>query len=326
VLAASLSPRTTTAPASTEATRLTKRAPPPGVRGRAVPPAARPQRPARGSAGRRGGRRASVRAASTPRDLTRSWASHDAPASAAPVARRATLRLRARRDQCSRWSFMGKVRLSAPVHSGRTVPGRRVPERSQVHALHRRLLLAADRVAARRGSPRTATFLAVCTTGTGEDRGRSPSKAIQEKFNASDDETSGSGRPSSRRSGPTRQAPLWVLWTGLLQARALGEVPAAPRVVLEGTKTAGEARRQRRGGRPALLDEIDGIAEIFWETRSRRPHRRTARRGAPAPFFAQRRGGSPVMILRSTRHRAGRSAAGGAHRSAAVGRPASRSS
>ena len=55
----------------------------------------------------------------------------------------------------------------------------------------------------------------------------------------------------------------------LLQARACREVPAAPRAVLERDKEAGLAKKAQDPAQgQKLLDAIDEIGKIFWETKA----------------------------------------------------------
>jgi nickel superoxide dismutase len=61
---------------------------------------------------------------------------------------------------------------------------------------------------------------------------------------------------------------LWVLWTDYFKPEHLEKYPQLHESFWKATKTAGEAKKtndEAVGQR--LLDEIDGIAEIFWETK-----------------------------------------------------------
>ena len=61
---------------------------------------------------------------------------------------------------------------------------------------------------------------------------------------------------------------LWVLWTDYFKPEHLEKHPNLHDLVWKATKTAGETKKTND---PAvgqrLLDEIDAIAEIFWDTK-----------------------------------------------------------
>jgi nickel superoxide dismutase len=132
-----------------------------------------------------------------------------------------------------------------------------------------RLLLAADRVAAPKG------IAAHCDLPCGvydpaQARIEAQSvKAIQEKFNASDDENFRIRATfiKEERADLVKHH-LWVLWTDYFKPEHLEKYPQLHESFWKATKTAGEAKKtndEAVGQR--LLDEIDGIAEIFWETK-----------------------------------------------------------
>ena len=61
---------------------------------------------------------------------------------------------------------------------------------------------------------------------------------------------------------------LWVLWTDYFKPEHQAKYPELSDLFWKATKTAGEAKKtndEAVGQR--LLDEIDRIAEIFWETK-----------------------------------------------------------
>jgi nickel superoxide dismutase len=94
-------------------------------------------------------------------------------------------------------------------------------------------------------------------------------KAIQEKFNASDDESFKTrALVIKEERAELVKHHLWVLWTDYFKPEHAEKFPQLGDLVWKATKTAGEAKKtndEAVGQR--LLDEIDQIAEIFWETK-----------------------------------------------------------
>jgi nickel superoxide dismutase len=94
-------------------------------------------------------------------------------------------------------------------------------------------------------------------------------KACQEKYGASDDHDfkTRAIMIKEERSDMVKHH-LWVLWTDYFKPEHLAAHPELHELIWKATKTAGEAKKTND---PAvgqrLLDEIDGIAEIFWATK-----------------------------------------------------------
>ena len=62
---------------------------------------------------------------------------------------------------------------------------------------------------------------------------------------------------------------LWVLWTDYFKPEHLQKHPNLHDVFWNATKLAGEAKRSEDPGQgQKLLDAIDEVAKIFWETKS----------------------------------------------------------
>ena len=95
-------------------------------------------------------------------------------------------------------------------------------------------------------------------------------KACQEKYQGSDDEVfkDARGRDQGRARRPGEAPPVGAV-DRLLQARAPRDAPGAARDVLEGHQGG---RRAKKSKDPAqgqkLLDAIDEIGKVFWETKS----------------------------------------------------------
>jgi nickel superoxide dismutase len=94
-------------------------------------------------------------------------------------------------------------------------------------------------------------------------------KACQEKHNGSDD-------PDFKQRAITIKEEradlvkhhLWVLWTDYFKPEHLEKHPQLHEMFWKATKTAGEAKKttdEAVGQR--LIDEIDSIAQVFWETK-----------------------------------------------------------
>src|SRR6202161_4893411 len=94
-------------------------------------------------------------------------------------------------------------------------------------------------------------------------------KGIMEKFNASTDADFKTRALfiKEERCDLVKHH-LWVLWTDYFQPDHLEKHPQLHELFWKGTKTAGEAKKtndEAVGQR--LIDEIDGIAEVFWATK-----------------------------------------------------------
>ena len=94
-------------------------------------------------------------------------------------------------------------------------------------------------------------------------------KATIEKSNASDDESFKirAAIIKEERADLVKHH-LWVLWTDYFKPEHQAKYPERSELFWKATKTAGEAKKtndEAVGQR--LLDEIDRIAEIFWETK-----------------------------------------------------------
>jgi nickel superoxide dismutase len=94
-------------------------------------------------------------------------------------------------------------------------------------------------------------------------------KAIQEKYNASDDEQfrTRAVEIKEQRAELVKHH-LWVLWTDYFKPEHVEKYPQLHELFWKATKSAGEAKKTADvavGQR--LLDEIAEITKIFWETK-----------------------------------------------------------
>ena len=94
-------------------------------------------------------------------------------------------------------------------------------------------------------------------------------KACQEKYNASDDHDFQTRAIiiKEERADLVKHH-LWVLWTDYFKPEHLQAHPQLHDLFWKATKSAGEAKKtndESVGQR--LIDEIDEIAGIFWETK-----------------------------------------------------------
>ena len=94
-------------------------------------------------------------------------------------------------------------------------------------------------------------------------------KAIQEKYNASDDEAfrTRAIQIKEERADLVKHH-LWVLWTDYFKPEHLEKYPQLHELFWTATKSAGEAKKtndEAVGQR--LLDQIAEIDTIFWETK-----------------------------------------------------------
>ncbi len=94
-------------------------------------------------------------------------------------------------------------------------------------------------------------------------------KAIQEKFNDSDDETFKARCTfiKEERADLVKHH-LWVLWTDYFKPPHLEKYPQLHDLFWKATKTAGDAKKTDDPAvGQALLDQIAEIDRIFWETK-----------------------------------------------------------
>jgi nickel superoxide dismutase len=94
-------------------------------------------------------------------------------------------------------------------------------------------------------------------------------KACQEKYNASDDHDFQTRAITIKEErADLVKHHLWVLWTDYFKPEHLKAHPQLHELFWKATKSAGEAKKtndESVGQR--LLDEIDEIAGVFWETK-----------------------------------------------------------
>jgi nickel superoxide dismutase len=94
-------------------------------------------------------------------------------------------------------------------------------------------------------------------------------KAIQEKYNASDDEAFRTRAIAIKEErADLVKHHLWVLWTDYFKPEHLEKHPQLHELFWKATKSAGEAKKTTDvavGQR--LLDQIGEITTIFWETK-----------------------------------------------------------
>ena len=94
-------------------------------------------------------------------------------------------------------------------------------------------------------------------------------KAAQEKITASDDRDfiTRAILVKEERSEAVKHH-LWVLWTDYFKPEHLEKYPNLHDLVWKATKTAGETKKTNDAAvGQRLLDEIDAIAEIFWDSK-----------------------------------------------------------
>jgi nickel superoxide dismutase len=94
-------------------------------------------------------------------------------------------------------------------------------------------------------------------------------KACQEKHNGSDDhDFKARAITIKEERADLVKHHLWVLWTDYFKPEHLEKHPELHELFWKATKTAGETKKtndESVGQR--LLDEIDKIADVFWETK-----------------------------------------------------------
>jgi len=95
-------------------------------------------------------------------------------------------------------------------------------------------------------------------------------KACQEKFQGSDDAEFRSRAVSIKeeRANMVKEH-LWVLWTDYFKPEHLEKHPNLHDLFWSATKEAGAAKKSNDPAQgQKLLDSIDEIAKVFWETKS----------------------------------------------------------
>ncbi|HEY3942011.1 MAG TPA: superoxide dismutase, Ni [Acidimicrobiales bacterium] len=94
-------------------------------------------------------------------------------------------------------------------------------------------------------------------------------KAIQEKYNASDDEAFRTRAVAIKEErADLVKHHLWVLWTDYFKPEHLEKFPELHGVFWSATKKAGEAKKTNDVAvGQELLDQIAEIDRIFWETK-----------------------------------------------------------
>jgi len=95
-------------------------------------------------------------------------------------------------------------------------------------------------------------------------------KACQQKWQDSDDDEFRARAVSIKeaRSDMVKEH-LWVLWTDYFKPEHLEKHPTLHELFWKATKEAGAAKKSNDPAQgQALLDAIDEIAKVFWETKS----------------------------------------------------------
>ena len=95
-------------------------------------------------------------------------------------------------------------------------------------------------------------------------------KACQEKFQGSDDDEFRARAVSIKeeRANMVKEH-LWVLWTDYFKPEHLEKHPNLHDLFWNATKEAGAAKKSNDPAQgQKLLDSIDEIAKVFWETKS----------------------------------------------------------
>ena len=95
-------------------------------------------------------------------------------------------------------------------------------------------------------------------------------KACQEKFRGSDDAEFKARAVSIKEERSTMvKEHLWVLWTDYFKPEHLEKHPDLHEKFWNATKLAGAAKKSNDPAQgQQLLDSIDEIAKIFWETKA----------------------------------------------------------
>jgi nickel superoxide dismutase len=95
-------------------------------------------------------------------------------------------------------------------------------------------------------------------------------KAIQEKYQGSDDADFRDRAMLIKelRANLVKEH-LWVLWTDYFKPEHLENYPQLHELFWNATKEAGDAKKSQDPAQgQKLLDQIDEISKIFWETKS----------------------------------------------------------
>ncbi len=95
-------------------------------------------------------------------------------------------------------------------------------------------------------------------------------KACQEKFQGSDDDEFRARAVSIKeeRANMVKEH-LWVLWTDYFKPEHLEKHPNLHDLFWNATKEAGAAKKSNDPAQgQKLLDSIDEVAKVFWETKS----------------------------------------------------------
>ena len=95
-------------------------------------------------------------------------------------------------------------------------------------------------------------------------------KACQEKFQGSDDAEFRARAVAIKEERSTMvKEHLWVLWTDYFKPEHLEKHPNLHDLFWNATKEAGAAKKSNDPAQgQKLLDSIDEIAKVFWETKS----------------------------------------------------------
>jgi nickel superoxide dismutase len=95
-------------------------------------------------------------------------------------------------------------------------------------------------------------------------------KACQEKFQGSDDAEFRARAVAIKEERSTMvKEHLWVLWTDYFKPEHLEKHPNLHELFWSATKEAGAAKKSNDPAQgQKLLDSIDEIAKVFWETKS----------------------------------------------------------
>jgi nickel superoxide dismutase len=95
-------------------------------------------------------------------------------------------------------------------------------------------------------------------------------KAIQEKYQGSDDaDFKDRAMLIKEARANLVKEHLWVLWTDYFKPEHLENYPQLHELFWNATKEAGNAKRSQDPGQgQKLLDLIDEISKIFWETKA----------------------------------------------------------
>jgi nickel superoxide dismutase len=95
-------------------------------------------------------------------------------------------------------------------------------------------------------------------------------KACQEKWQGSDDPEFKARAVAIKEERATMvKEHLWVLWTDYFKPEHLEKHPNLHEMFWAATKEAGAAKKSNDPAQgQALLDSIDEIAKVFWETKS----------------------------------------------------------